>query len=110
MAGYAVEPGVHLGANLQWRQGFLVGADVPQTYETPPPTRDNLTGRRFLRGLAGGRGKTLHVSPEWVDGFMRGWANRPQNDAEIGLLDGTQCRLYIDRVPFIWERMEASEM
>lgn len=54
--------------------------------------------------------KALEVSPEWVEGFMRGWANQPVNDAETGMLDGTQARLFIDRLPFIWEQMEADEI
>ncbi len=54
--------------------------------------------------------KALEVSPEWVEGFMRGWANRPENDTEAGMIDGTQARLYLDRLPHIWERVEAKEM
>jgi len=54
--------------------------------------------------------KALEVSPGWVDGFMRGWADRPANDVEAGMIDGTQARLFIDRLPFIWEQMEAEEM
>jgi len=54
--------------------------------------------------------KTLGVSPEWVDGFVRGWANRPDDDLQSGIIDGTQCRLFLERLPFIWEHMEAEEM
>ena len=52
----------------------------------------------------------LGVSPEWVDGFMRGWANRPDDEFQSGIIDGTQCRLFLDRLPHIWEHMEADEM
>jgi hypothetical protein len=54
--------------------------------------------------------KMLGVSQEWVDGFARGWANRPDDEVQAGIIDGVQARLLLDRLPHIWERMEAEEM
>ena len=54
--------------------------------------------------------KTLGVSPEWVDGFVRGWANRPDDEVQAGIMDGVQARLFLERLPHIWERREVEEM
>ena len=51
----------------------------------------------------------LNVSEEFVDGFVRGFANRPDNDFVAGVMDGVQARLLLDRLPHIWEQMEAED-
>ncbi len=53
--------------------------------------------------------QSLNVSEEFVDGFVRGFANRPENDFVAGIMDGVQARLLLDRLPHIWEQMEAED-
>lgn len=85
----------------------------PPTSEKPlkcHPLEAVLLGEESSGNWQADVAKALDVSPEWIEGFMRGWASRPENDTDAGMIDGTQTRLYMDRLPHIWERMEAHEV
>ena len=74
------------------------------------PLESALLGEESSGDWTGDVAKMLGESPEWVDGFVRGWANRPDDEVQAGIIDGTQCRLFLERLPFIWEHMNAEEM